>query len=195
MPSTDGSEFEVNNVWLQRASGPPVEEITLPSGQTCKVKRPGLEGLMFSGQLLQLDTLTSLVDRQHIRRVKGGPAGDGEQIDAQSLMKDPDSLKRILKLADSLLPQIVVEPQVVIHWTTDIRGEDVNIPLESRDPNLVYSDYVTYEDKMFLLQYALGGSRDVARFRQESQAVMGGVVTREGVSRTTKSVNARKRRK
>lgn len=195
MPSTDGSEFEVNNVWLQRASGPPVEEITLPSGQTCKVKRPGLEGLMFSGQLLQLDTLTSLVDRQHIRKVKGGPAGDGEQIDAQSLMKDPDSLKRILKLADSLLPQIVVEPQVVIHWTTDIHGEDVNLPLESRDPNLVYSDYVTYEDKMFLLQYALGGSRDVARFRQESQVALGGVVTREGVSRTTKSANARKRRK
>lgn len=194
MPSTD--ETTINDVWLQQhKTGPAVELITLPSGQTCKAKRPGLEGLMLSGQLLQLDTLTSVVDRQHVRRVKGGHGADHDEINAASLMKDPESLKRILRLADSLLPQVVVEPQVVLHWTTDAAGVETNLPLEGRDPNLVYTDYVSYEDKMFLLQYAVGGSRDVDRFREESQAALGGVAPGEGIPRKTKRPNAGKRNK
>jgi hypothetical protein len=37
----------------------------------------------------------------------------------------------------------------------------------ARDPSLLYVDEVDLEDKMFILQYALGGTRSLERFRRE----------------------------
>lgn len=194
MPSTN-ENFEINNVWGQDPDEK-VEQLTLPSGQTCLAKRPGLESLMFSGHLLDLDTLTATVDKKHIRRVRGGNGvSDGVDIDPASILKDPDALRKIIRLADSLLPQIVVEPKVAIHYTTDDEDVDHPIPKESRKPGLIYTDQIHYEDKMFLMQFGIGGTRDAEQFREQSGQAVASVVPIEGVQGAPERTRPRKKSK
>lgn len=184
-----------NNVWSNTApaSDAAVEELTCPSGQTCLAKRTGLEGLMYSGQLLKLDSLTSMVDKKHVRRVRGGKGvEDADEIDAKSLMGDPNAIKTIIRLADALLPEILVEPRVAIHYTINDEDEEEVIPTEDREPGMVYTDQIDYIDKMFLMNYGMAGTRDAERFRGESGALVGHVLPSEAMARPAQRSGARK---
>jgi hypothetical protein len=184
-----------NNVWASTAptSDQAVEELTCPSGQTCLAKRTGLEGLMYSGQLLKLDALTGMVDKKHVRRVRGGNGvEDADELDARSLMGDPKAIKTIVRLADALLPQILVEPRVAVHYTINDDDEEVPIPTEDREPGVVYTDQIDYIDKMYLMNYGMAGTRDAERFRGESGALVGDLVPSETVARNPQRSGPRK---
>lgn len=148
-------------------------EITVPSGQTCLVKRPGVEGLIELGLLDKVDGLTGLVDQKHIKRVKGE-----KTVDVEALAKDTDSLMNVIKTVNEIVVHVVLEPKLL------------PVPEEGteRDAEAVYVDDVDLEDKMFIFQYSIGGSKDLEKFRQQSKQNVGGVDTGKTVARKTKRV-------
>lgn len=185
-------EFTVNSVWGSKPVDQ-TEEVTVPSGQTCRVRRIGMEGLMEAGILGDADTLTGIVDQKHVRRVRGANGiADHDDVDPASIMRDPNALKAILRLADKAMPHVVVEPVVLLHFNPET---DEPIPAESREDGAVYTDMIGFEDKMYLLDYAVGGTRDVATFRQGSETAVAGVADGEGVPVSPKRAGGSRKRK
>lgn len=138
-----------------------LEDLVVPSGQTCLVRRPGVQRLMEAGVLRQVDTLASIVAEEHIKRVKG----EEPEIDTDSLAKDEDALISIMDVVDRVMVHCVVKPEIVMAPTS----------IDDRVGGVIYSDMIDIEDKMFIFNFAVGGSRSVEQFRQESLAAMGGV--------------------
>jgi hypothetical protein len=192
MPPVDS---KVNNVWANTAPEGTSELLTLPSGQTAQCKRMGMSGLVEAGILNDVDTLTSLVDQKHVRKVRGAKGrADGEAIDAASLMKDPESMKKIILLVDRSTPAIVAEPAVHLHLRDLPDGTTQFIPVEERIPGGIYTDQIGFEDKMFLFNWAVGGSPDVDRFLSESADAVEPVATKSGVSRPAKRATGTRKR-
>lgn len=156
------------------------EEVALPSGNTCVAKRPGPAALLQNGMMP--DALLPIV-QEGIRSNKGLPPEKTEE-----LLKDPKSLAGMLDAMDKMLVLIVVEPEVKYHRRTVMdpvtnepkrlsNGDEAweTIPEDERDEDLLYTDEVDLEDKTFLFNFAVGGTRDFERFRAEQRAAMGDV--------------------
>lgn len=188
MPPTKktNSEFTPTSVWADTA---PViagdeEELTLPSGQTCRARKIGMEGLLQAGLISEADTLSSLVDAKHIRKVRGAKGkADGEELDAQSLVKDPKGMAALIEMTDRALPLIVVSPTVVSN--KDETG--AVIPLKERKKGLVYTDQIGMLDKFELFTWAVGDMANLQNFRGDAaKGAVAAVGARKGVSRQTK---------
>jgi hypothetical protein len=182
MPS---SEFVPNQVWGSADAVSSVHELTLPSGQTCQAKKVGIEGLLEMGILDQADSLTAMVN-DHTQRVKkNGPSGpETVSVNQGSLMADSNAMKAIIGLADRALPIIVTSPPVALHFSERMVGktkhtkmlteaERKKIREERGQPDLVFTDQVGFEDKMWLFDWASGGLKSLASFRGESSADVG----------------------
>lgn len=153
------------------------EELELPSGNVALVKRPGM--LEFIKKGLVPDTLMPTVD-EAVRKGKGLPPAQTTE-----LLKDPTKIAAMEEMTDRVVCAVVVEPHVTFFKYTEEQeaegeipeGFNVGdeIPEAHRDEELLYSDDVDLEDKMFIFQYAVGGTRDLERFRRESGLGMGGL--------------------
>lgn len=154
------------DAWLSGGIGG-MEDLTVPSGQLCLVRRPGLEGLMKSGVLQNVDSLTQIVNQKHIKRVEG----KADEIDAMSLMQDEEALDSVTYVIDKVICHCVVKPE--IHMTPN----DVT----RRQPGVVYADMVDLVDKMFIFNYVVGGTRDLERFRGELDESVASLDAGEGV--------------
>lgn len=152
------------------------EELELPSGNVALVKRPGPQALLSQG--IMPDTLMPIV-QQAISKGKGL-----KPTDMNAMLEDPSKLAEMLDAMDKLLVQVVVEPKVAYHkrQTVPAAGQTAAlddlpwevIPDDERDTDAyVYTDEVDLEDKMFVFQYAVGGTRDLERFRSEHAARLG----------------------
>lgn len=137
-----------------------LEDITCPSGQICLVRRPGVAGLIKAGVLHDVDQLSSIVSEKHIRRVEGKP-----MVDGQSVMQDDEAMSNILHVMDRITCYVVVKPHV------EMTPNDVT----SRKNGVIYTDMIEMEDRLFIMNYAVGGTRDVERFRRESSILVGGL--------------------
>jgi len=135
-----------------------LEDVVCPSGQRALVRRPGIQGLILAGALEEMDSLSAVVDQKHIKRVKGQ-----EEIDVESLVKDPKEIMRVINIADRIVLHCVVKP--VLH---SVPEND-----EDREPGVIYVDMVDLDDRLFLMNYAVGGTRDAERFRDERDATVG----------------------
>lgn len=144
------------------------EDLTVPSGQTCLVSRPGLEGLIRAGVLRNVDSLSAIVDKKHIKKTK---KGQPDKVDAESIMKDPAALDSIIHTVDKVVCHCVILPE--IHMAPN----DVTL----RKPGVVYTDMVGLEDKMFIFNFVVGGTRDLESFRGGLDSAMGGVEAQSGV--------------
>ena len=142
------------------APGTFLEDLVVPSGQLCQVRRPGVEGLIKAGVLHDIDSLTAMVEDKHVKRAKGQP-----QIDVDSVMKDPGALDNILHVTDRVVCYVVVQPRIEM---------TPNDPT-TRKSGVIYADMVDLEDKMFILNFAVGGTRDFERFRGELEGHVRGV--------------------
>lgn len=156
------------------------EEVTLPSGNVALVKRPGMEAFLMEG--LIPDALMGIV-QESIRRGQGMPS---EQV--QAMIKDPAKVDAMFDAMDRVLARVVVEPKVVWHKRqVDPKDKGENpamevIPESERDSdNLIYTDEVFFEDKSFLFNYAVGGTRDLERFRDETESTLASVQPGEPV--------------
>lgn len=198
MPPTNDQQV-VNNVWASQPSHTgEVEFLTLPSGQTCHARRIGLEGMIEAGLLSESDTLLAIVDDKHIKRVRNVQGKNPKlqdqvsEVNAREIMKDPAMLKKIVFFVDSTMPVVVMDPVVRTHFKilgpAEKEGDLPNtelIPFAEREQGVVYTDQIGMEDKMFLFQYCVGGTRDLESFRAETNAAVAGVDDGEGVSRET----------
>jgi hypothetical protein len=154
------------------------EELELPSGNVALVKRPGPQALLSEGILP--DTLMPIV-QQAISKGKGL-----RPTDMNAMLEDPKALAEMLDAMDRLLVKVIVEPKVAYHkrQVPPAEGQTValdNLPWETisedeRDTEEnVYTDEIDLEDKMFIFNYAVGGTRDLERFRSEHEARLGDI--------------------
>jgi hypothetical protein len=177
MPSTNhglaadstGQPFTPNNVWSSTPASGVEEELTLPSGQTCRAKRMAIEDMLAAGFLTDVDALTAQVTK-HTRKVKGAKAKpDGEEVNVASLMRDPKAVSDLITMVDRILPYIVVSPVIHLHYTETKVGNTTvtkKIPVEDREFGGAYTDQIGFEDKMWLFDWAAGGLGSMMKFRE-----------------------------
>lgn len=170
-------------------------ELELPSGNTCLLRRLQPEAFLTSG--LIPDSLTAMVQTA-IKTKKGLPPNAMKQI-----ADDPKKLRQALQMTDEVVCYVVVEPECLMppkcsHEmaggrlcdeyvdTDDKRHEDKAHPdfhhfVEGeRDDDTLYADEVSLEDKQFIFQFAVGGTADVERFREELSRNVGNVPNGKG---------------
>lgn len=156
MPATD-------NKYAPTTWGQSAEELKVPSGQRCLARRPDTAALAKDGLLHKLDSLTATVHNKHVsRKAKGGKNSAKSQqmtedIALAQLAKDPDKLAELLDAVDKIVILTVIEPPLQLppdNW-------------HDREDGVVYVDTIDLEDKMYLTNFAVGGTRDVAKFRGE----------------------------
>jgi hypothetical protein len=172
-------------------------DLELPSGELCQVRRPGVQGLIKAGVLHSLDSLTAIVQTETIPNSEGKPIPKDKSID--SVVKDPVKFGKMMEQTDKIVCYVVTQPKVhsnlrpvrqLVDEENDLwedvtkDGEKVfeEIPEEERDPELVYVDYIDAIDKMFIMNFAVGGSADLVEFRAQTQASMGGVPAGEAAA-------------
>lgn len=177
--------------------GAEAHDVTLPSGETALVIRPGVDGLMAAGVLSEVDTLTSLVQTKHIdpQKQRGkAKAKQNQERELSALMKDPGALEAVKRVCYKITQYMVKRPTVLLHfvpWVNAETGEPIlddkgrptyrDLSKEERqeaeanakadqqypeDP-VVFTDKVDFQDAMFLMSYAVGGTRDLESFRSQ----------------------------
>lgn len=138
------------------------EDLRMPSGQLAHVRKPGVQGLINAGVLHSLDSLSGIVDGV-VKKAEGKVTA--EDVDVQALLADPSKLEAMIHVIDRVVCHVVLKPTV--HMTPN----DVT----RRKPGVIYADMIDFEDKMFIFNFAVGGTREVARFREESALPVGGL--------------------
>lgn len=176
-PVGDGEDKYAPSSWGAGTSGETVEDLLCPSGQLALVRRPGVEGLLKAGILHQLDSLTALVQQN----LDGKNASTEAALD--DMMRDPEKLANMMRIIDKVVCYVVVKPEV--QTTPD--------DITRRQDGVVYADMVDLEDKLFILNYAVGGTRDLERFRSEHTAGMGALADGQGPRKVAKRAAVRKR--
>lgn len=146
-------------------------ELKLPSvdeegeHNVCLVRRPGPQGLVKMGILDSLDTLTQLVAAKIGDIETGGSsAPDPEAI--RALSQNAKGLENALDLIDRIVVGVVVEPKVHPIPVEDPKTGEI----PEREDSCLYIDDVDLEDRMFIMNFAVGGSADWESFRSESAA-------------------------
>lgn len=141
--------------WKKSSEGSPLR---VPSGNTAIVRNPGMQVFVSQG-MIPNSLMGPIQEALH----------NGKRPDMSKLEVNEQTLKDMLELADAVVMFCVVDPKVTSN--KDATGEI--LPLEARDADKLYVDEVDVEDKMFIFQYAVGGTRDIERFRKESAESLG----------------------
>lgn len=144
------------------------QDLQMPSGQVALVRRPGLQQLMIEGVLHKMDNLTNLVDKKYIKKGGGKPS---DNIDVSGLMSDPSAMAEIMHTVDRVLCAVVLRPHVEMTPNDPTR----------RVAGVIYADSIDLQDKMFIFNWSVGGSKDLESFRRESEAVVGGLAAGDAV--------------
>lgn len=153
-PATRAAAAKVSDIsaFKQRAQGTP---LPLPSGLVVKAKRVELQTFLRHGQVP--NPLMEIVNEALTK---------GESMDPQAMLSTEDDkvnlemVGEMYEMVDKVTLASVVEPK--IHSIPDDEGD--------REDDLLYIDEVDDEDKMFIWQWALGGTSDIATFRREAGA-------------------------
>lgn len=133
--------------WKKASQGVPLE---VPSGNTALVRNPGMQIFMQRG--LIPNSLMPIV-RQ---------AMSGKPLDLKAEDMTEQHLEDMLALFDAVTVYCVVEPKVLA----------VPADGEERAEDVLYVDEVDFDDKQFIFQWAVGGTKDLEKFREEQAATM-----------------------
>lgn len=155
--------------------------LVLPSGNTALCKQISPLAFVTGGMIP--DPLSNLIT-QAINEKRGvNPAK------LKALSENSTDIVAALEMFDRVLTNVVIEPPIEMPPTCAVTvdeglcGEYANTPVHKdthksghhayregrRDPNVLYADIVDMDDKMFIFQWALGGTRDLERFREQQQ--------------------------
>jgi len=129
-------------------------ELTCPSGQMCLVRRPGVRGLMKAGVLHSVDALSVAIDNG-IRKGTGQRPQD-EAITLKAITENPSMLEDALHMSHRILCYVVVAPVLEMP-----RDDPTN-----RKPGVLYADDVDEMDMMFIINFVMGGSKELETFRE-----------------------------
>ena len=131
--------------WKQAAQGKPLE---VPSGNTALVRNVGMEVFLRRG----------LVPNSLLGFVRTAMTGKEVELKVEDITED--QLADMIALFDAVVVYCVVEPKVL----------PVPADGEERDPAALYVDEVDFDDKQFIFQWVVGGTRDLEKFRAEQAA-------------------------
>lgn len=162
--------------------GKPVfQDLEVPSGQMCQVRLPGVQAMISAGVLESADTLSTLVDQKHIKRVQGRGKKEPE-IDTKALLKDAGNMTRVFEMCDRVAEYMVVQPVLrrpirVVEQADGKRVEEP-LPASDREDGVIYTDMVDLQDKMYIFSYAVGGDTDLESFRERFGEGVGSVAAK-----------------
>lgn len=152
-----------------------IATVELPSGNVATLRRPGMEAIL-SKNLLP-DPLSNIASKaieagRSGKKIEDVSAEVDKEVDAATA-KD-DGYKQTFEAFDKVAVLCFVEPAVrlnTVQADDTFEGLSVGdvIPLELREDSLLYTDEIDIEDKTFVFNYAVGGSADLATFREQSQ--------------------------
>lgn len=168
-------------------------DLTLPSGNVARVKRITPAAFLSGGTIP--DGLSSIIRRAIHTKQGLNPK------DLQEISSDPDQLAGALEMLDRVLCQVMVAPGVRMPPTCDAAVSDGycglysnkdihNTPTRSghhdyhegeRDASILYADVVDMNDKIFVFQWAVGGTANLEEFREELQASVGNLQDSEDI--------------
>lgn len=132
------------SAWKESA-GPLLE---LPSGKTVKVmQHPSMRVFLKAGIIP--NSLVSIIQSSLDR---------GQAPDLASFGATQERIDEMFKMIDSIVCFTVEEPDIQLPPDKE----------EDRDAGVLYADEVEQTDKLFVFQWAIGGTRDLERFRRES---------------------------
>lgn len=143
----------------------PAEEfdLTVPSGNVCKVRSSGGMAMFMQKGMIPNSLMPIIKEHMNDSRELQATAGD--------VLENPELLENMMELADNVVMHVVVLPEIQpIPMVPGEGGEMVVVPQEARNPAILYVDEVDMNDKMFIFQWAMGGTKDVERFREEQKA-------------------------
>lgn len=169
---------------IGRGSSPTdLVDVELPSGNICQARRPGVQGLIGAGLLDSLDELTALVQTEHIDPKTPSGMAAAQRVTAkqaedatQALLADKDKLETAFTLIDRITAYVVVQPPVWVDYKLKVSDPGQESRIETDDEfnrreeaaakaGAIAVREVDDEDKMFLLQWCVGGTSDLAGFR------------------------------
>lgn len=148
--------------------------IELPSGNRMVLKKAGLQALVASGTIPNelLGPVQSEIDKGKGRSKKPNPFDVANKLDA-------GQMQQMLDMMENVVVMCAVEPRV--HPIP--RDESGNLlPIDFRNPEVLYVDELEEEDRMFIFQYVTGGTKDLASFRAELSGLVATVSGREDVA-------------
>lgn len=152
------------------------EDLELPSGNTARVKRVQLPKLIATGAFP--DALTTMA-QGHVDEGKG-KAPKKKAMSVEDMIADPSKLQLMFDAFDRITAAVVIEPKVLYHCYVD--GDEIpegysvgdDIPADERDDEVIYTDDVDFDDKQFIFQFVVGGTRDLEQFRGLQGSALGG---------------------
>ena len=173
-------------------------DLELPSGNVALVKPLKPEAFLQGGMIP--DPLSGMVSKA-INSKKGLPPSAVADI-----ANDPTKIAAAMEMFDRVLCYVVVEPAVVMAPTCIelVDGEPCGLALvdtvhfdasnpkqhkaiePERNEDLLYADMVDMEDKMFIFNWCVGGTKDVAGFRDELASSVGTVPHDKALPRKAK---------
>jgi hypothetical protein len=170
MPSNETLAPTPVSQWKKAPGAQPVD-VALPSGNTARIKQIPMPDLLAGG--IFPDTLQGYVQKalkEESAKPQDHKGKKGKKQDEvigkaemAEMMKDPQKIADMFSVFDKVTVMAVVEPKVLP--TPEDEAD--------RDPEKLYVDEVDTNDKAFIFQFCVGGSKDQERFRTESASVMG----------------------
>jgi len=140
-------------------------ELEVPSGNVALVRRPGMQAFLAEGIIP--NSLLPLVEEA----MKSGQAPDLSGIELTV-----ERIQEMMRLYDSVALFCVVQPEL-----TEVPPDG-----EPRDEANLYVDDIELDDKIFIFQWAVGGTSDLAKFREEQDAALASVRSGAGVESKAK---------
>lgn len=125
------------------------EELTVNSGQKCRVRKLDFGDVMDAGLLDKLNTLQGVVDK-HQKKAEGQPP-----VDPMKLLADKRTARQFSTLIDDVVIMCVTAPKL----------EKPPADFAKRKPGVVYVDTVGLVDKMEIFGHALGDINALESFR------------------------------
>lgn len=141
--------------WKKASEGSPLR---VPSGKTAIVRNPGMQVFLSQG----------MIPNSLLGPIQAA-LSNGKRPDLKEIEVNDQTLNDMLNLADAVVIYCVMEPKV----TSNKDATGAILPLEARDSDKLYVDEIDVEDKMFIFQFAVGGTRDIEQFRKESAQSLG----------------------
>src|SRR6266576_3930788 len=122
--------------------------LELPSGKIVRV-RPVVNMRTFLSAGIIPNSLMGIVQ---------GSLDKGVEPDISSFWGDSQKINQMMEMVDNIVVFMTEEPE--IHQLPKTN--------EDRDPALLYVDEIADTDKMYIFQWAIGGTRDLEQFHKES---------------------------
>lgn len=138
-------------------------KLKLPSGNVCVARNPGMEAFLEQG-MIPNGLMPIIMDA-----IKTGKGMNADAV--EDIVADQEMLSSVVELANAVVVHCVVEPPV--HAVPEDEAD--------RDEDLLYADEIVLGDRMFLMQWVVGGTSDLERFREEQAVALGLVDEEQGV--------------